>query len=236
MFKTAQKHFKTFWSSPLGKGESYAILFLLLFSAFSMVCVAQVSSDISKMEKDLSQIETELLNIQNSVLDISNKVTEMEKRLDELDHILEEQTLNAEIEINEPTEKEKIVAMVFEIAPTYDIPPYMIMAMIERESNYDPNATNGQYKGLLQITERWHKSRMDELGVSDLYDPAGNITVACSYLKDLYELYEDQELVLMCYSMDNNKAMDLWRKGQVSVYAAAVIERMRELEEGHGEN
>lgn len=239
MFKTALKHLKSFWHTSLGIGESYAILFLMAITALHIAQSYQISSDILKIREDLNQIEASLTDISNQMDSINKEIDSIKSDLSETERyvnlIQEELDLKEESSNKQVSEKDKIVSMVFEIAPQYDISPYMLMAMIERESNYDPKATNGQYKGLLQITERWHDSRMKELGVTDLYDPAGNITVACSYLKDLYDLYEDQEMVLMCYSMDNNKAMNLWRNGQVSVYATAVIERMKELEEGNGE-
>lgn len=236
--KTAQKLLETFRTNTI------PCLIYLFYAQIAITIVVHMVM-ITLIDQTFDELNLRIHQIEQDLNDISEKIDHLGQDVSDLiiltNEIKEQKNLEKYEDPNQPMtvygdmDKDKIVAMVFEIAPQYDISPYMIMAMIERESNYDPKATNGQYKGLLQITERWHGSRMKDLGVSDLYDPAGNITVACSYLKDLYDLYEDQEMVLMCYSMDNNKAMELHRKGQVSVYATAVIDRMKELEEGYGD-
>lgn len=235
MRKTAQKLIAFL------KSESFAVAGIVLLLSIFVNTFVQIRA-IERLEAQIVSLDTKLLEIQSRtdriesrMVLIADDISEARILLHELTEISQEEDPESEKTVYNDPNKDEIVSMIFEIAPKYDISPFMIMAMIERESNYNPKATNGQYKGLLQITERWHSSRMAELGVTDLFDPAGNITVACSYLKDLYDLYEDQELVLMCYSMDNNKAMSLWREGQVSVYATAVIDRMRELEEGYGD-
>lgn len=236
--KTAQKLLETFRTNTIPRLIYLFYAQLALTIVVHMVMITLIDQTFDELNLRINQIEQDLN-------DISEKIDYLDRDVSDLiiltNEIKEQKNLEKSEDSTQPMtvygdmDKDKIVTMVFEIAPQYGISPYMIMAMIERESNYDPKATNGQYKGLLQITERWHGSRMKDLGVSDLYDPAGNITVACSYLKDLYDLYEDQEMVLMCYSMDNNKAMELHRKGQVSIYATSVIDRMKELEEGYGD-
>lgn len=238
--KTAQKLLETFRTNTIPCLIYLGYAQLILTIVVHMVLINLMNQRFENLDLRLSKIEQNLNTISEKIDYLSQDVSDLIILSDQLNQKeteseIEEITEPVSIYGDEDKDKDKIVSMIFEIAPSFDISPYMIMAMVERESNYKPGATNGQYKGLLQISERWHGSRMKELGVSDLYDPAGNITVACSYLKDLYDLYEDQELVLMCYSMDNNKAMELHRKGQVSVYATAVIDRMKELEEGYGD-
>lgn len=236
MKQTAHKLMKIFRSNTICVLLCLSILQIAITMTLQAKTMLVLDEKFSKIDQDLYEIDIKLDAIAASTDFIQDDISELSLMLNQMKDVEEKEEKEEAVEIYGEKDKDEIVGMIFEIAPQYDISPFMLMAMIERESNYQPNATNGQYKGLLQISERWHGSRMKELGVSDLYDPAGNIAVACSYLKDLYDLYEDQELVLMCYSMDNSKAMDLWRKGQVSVYATAVIDRMRELEEGHGED
>lgn len=223
----------------------------LLLIFFIMLNIALQVHSINKLSDYIESMDQKLFEIEQSIDSIRSRIDYIEQDISSLHISLEEMVTPDELEnstakeepakeTNQPLssgneEKDKIVTMIFEIAPKYDLSPYMIMAMVERESNYKPNAVNGEYKGLLQISERWHRTRMNELGVTDLFDPAGNIAVACDYLKTLYDLHQDQELVLMCYSMNNDKAIELHKKGQVSVYATAIIDRMRELEEGYGD-
>lgn len=58
-----------------------------------------------------------------------------------------------------------------------------VLAIIDCESNGDPNATglSGE-RGLMQVHPRWHQAKADELfgPGANLYDPLVNLTVAAS--------------------------------------------------------
>lgn len=115
----------------------------------------------------------------------------------------------------------------------YGICPELLMAMIEKESSGNPKAKNGDCTGLLQISERWHKDRMERLGVTDLYDVNGNVRVAADYLVELAEEYGDLPVVLMKYNGDS-RAEWHYETGFVSEYAARIMDRSEELERIHG--
>ena len=113
-----------------------------------------------------------------------------------------------------------------------EICPELVEAIIERESNWDPYAANGDCIGLMQISEKWHKDRMERLGVDDLKDPYDNILVGVDYLSELAAKYE-VGLALMIYNGDS-RAESLWNSGQMSDYAKWILERSAELERLHG--
>ena len=117
-------------------------------------------------------------------------------------------------------------------ANEYCICPELVMAIIERESEGDPNATNGNCKGVMQISERWHVDRMDRLGVTDIYDAVGNIHVGVDYLSDLFLKYEDAATVLMVYHGERD-AVSKASRGEISDYAKGILERSQELERLH---
>ena len=83
----------------------------------------------------------------------------------------------------------------------YGICPEMLMAMIEKESSGRPDVESGGCKGLMQISDRWHKDRMERLGVKDIYSIDGNIHVGADYLSELFEKYCDVGIVLMVYQL-----------------------------------
>lgn len=121
-----------------------------------------------------------------------------------------------------------------EIGRKYNICPELLMAMIERESNGDAAASNNAGDtGLLQVNPRWHRGRMERLGVTDLYDPYANILVAADYLAELFQKDSDLYLVLMEYNMGPDKAVSLYSRGIYSEYAVRVSERAYELERLH---
>lgn len=117
------------------------------------------------------------------------------------------------------------------VADSYSICPQLIMAMVEVESSYNPDAENGSCIGLMQVSKKWHQDRMDKLGVEDLRDPYGNILVGVDYLAELADKYEDVGLVLMVYNMGSKKALELYNNGRLSGYAEKILKRSAELEE-----
>lgn len=120
-----------------------------------------------------------------------------------------------------------------EIAGQYNVCPELITAIIEHESSGRADAVNGNCKGLMQVSERWHKDRMERLEVTDLYDPYSNILVGTDYIVELAERYEDLPMVLMVYN-GSSDAESRWETGNFTYYANSIMERSAELERIHG--
>ena len=110
-----------------------------------------------------------------------------------------------------------------EIGAIYDIQPELLMAIIETESRGQADADNGSCKGLMQVSERWHSGRMEKLGVTDLYDPYGNILVGADYLNELISGSDNIYDALMIYHGERN------RDGKVSRYAMDIVQRQHEI-------
>jgi transglycosylase SLT domain len=91
------------------------------------------------------------------------------------------------------------------MAKRYGLDSRIIKALIEEESGWLASAEgdNGQSVGLMQIQERWHKERMNRLGVTSLYDPEQNITVGCDILSELLSKYGNYEDALSVYNSGN---------------------------------
>lgn len=126
-----------------------------------------------------------------------------------------------------------IEGFVIDICKRYpNVPPEIVHSVIWHESRYSPSSVNKSSGcvGLMQISTRWHKQRAEKLGVTDLYDPYGNILVGVDYLNDLYQYNgEDWKLALMLYNMDNKKARQLYAQGKTTQYAQNVLSRADEL-------
>lgn len=113
---------------------------------------------------------------------------------------------------------------------------YVVVALIERESRYQWDATgdNGNSKGYMQIYENWHKERMEAEGVTDLYDPYGNIRVGLNFLQELTGggVNADYHYVLMSYNMGESRAKALYKKGIYSTeYSIGILQRAQELQQ-----
>lgn len=88
--------------------------------------------------------------------------------------------------------KEEIISYTIEIGGAYNICPELIQAVIETESTYKPDATNGDCIGLMQVCRKYNADRMEKLGVTDLYDPYSNILVGTDYLAELIQISIDK--------------------------------------------
>lgn len=121
----------------------------------------------------------------------------------------------------------------YEYGEMYDICPKLLMAMIEAESSGNPKAENGDCKGLMQISERWHTGRMAEIGADDIWSETDNIHIGANYLHELFNKYEDVALVLMVYNGESD-AVEKAENGYISDYARKILDRSAELERWKG--
>ena len=123
--------------------------------------------------------------------------------------------------------------MVEDICMQYtNVDPYIVRSIIFYESSYDPYTTTGDCLGLMQVSQKWHRERMEKLDAYNLYDPYSNILLGVDYISELTDKYESLELVLMLYNMKHETAFRLYNDGIVSKYAQNVIEMSNDLKAG----
>ena len=120
---------------------------------------------------------------------------------------------------------------IFMVCDGYGIDPAIVVAMIQRESNFviDIVGDNGNSFGLMQIQPRWHRDRMEKLGCTDLLNPYQNVNVGVDYLAELFEKGKSLEWVLMAYNGGPSYANKKEANGEVSAYASTVIEESERL-------
>ena len=115
------------------------------------------------------------------------------------------------------------------------IEPELVLAIIERESRWDPQAMgdNGASYGLMQVQPYWHEGRMERLGVTDLLDPYGNVTVGIDILAEKLEKYDTLGEALTVYNAGPTGAEKLYfSKGiYANEYALEVMARAEEMKE-----
>lgn len=77
------------------------------------------------------------------------------------------------------------------------IDPELIHAVIAAESNFDPRAISPKgAQGLMQLMP----ATAEELGVTDVWDPADNIRGGTAYLAKLMSKFDDLPLALAAYN------------------------------------
>ena len=121
---------------------------------------------------------------------------------------------------------------IFAECESRNIDPAIIVAMIKKESYYNPNCIGdgGDSLGLMQIQPKWHQSRANQLGCSDLMDPYNNVTVGIDLFASLYSKGGSLEWALMAYNGGPSYANRKTRNGEVSDYARTVINTSNNLE------
>ena len=121
---------------------------------------------------------------------------------------------------------------VSEICDKYNVPFTLVMALIETESNFQPNliSRTNDY-GLMQINICNHKRLSAGLGITDFLNPSQNVEAGCYMLSELLYKYKDLNVVLMAYNMGEGNAKKLWKQGVwSSKYSQKIMVRKQEFD------
>ncbi|WP_144474572.1 lytic transglycosylase domain-containing protein [Cytobacillus oceanisediminis] len=88
--------------------------------------------------------------------------------------------------------------MIDQAAAMFNIPAKLIKSVIQKESNFNPNAvSHAGASGLMQLMP----STARGLGVKNVFDPADNILGGAKYLRQMLDRYDNNiELALAAYN------------------------------------
>lgn len=159
-----------------------------------------------------------------------------EVELAEIEYAYEMEKINEEAPQYDPDIPEEIQDAAWKYGQEYDICPEFLIAIAKKESTFDPKAVNGSCTGLMQVSLYWHRTRMEECGVTEeeMWEIDGNMHVAADYLRDLFEKYDDPAAVLMAYNGDHRLEAYLKGECEMSGYAREILDTSYELEQKHG--
>lgn len=90
----------------------------------------------------------------------------------------------------------------------YSVPYQIALAVIEAESTFNPEASNGSCYGYMQINSINLGWLGEEIGVTDLTDPLQNLHSGVFLLGHLYEKYGDWHKALTCYNFGESGAQE----------------------------
>lgn len=199
----------------------------LMFACALCLCAFVEAKDVGDLA-EFRPLETIEMTAVDTGLDEMKGVDTMEFEMEtEKEVLIEEKPRFFDVPLDEDLQ-----TYIFELSEDIGIDPAIVIAIIEKESNYDASAVgdHGRSLGLMQIQLRWHTARMAELGCDDLLDASQNVCVGIDILEDLLEEGESIEWVLMAYNGGQVYADRLASEGRVSEYAVKVIEMANELE------
>ena len=101
----------------------------------------------------------------------------------------------------------KYVEYINKYSEEYELDPYLVLAVIKTESNFNKEAVSKKdAKGLMQImdsTGEWvaEELKINNFTTSMLFDPELNIKMGCWYLNNLeHEFDENLDVVLAAYN------------------------------------
>lgn len=122
-----------------------------------------------------------------------------------------------------------------EAAETFGVPYKLLLAVMFRESSYNPNAANEICYGLMQIHQMnfsWLETELAKYGVTDIKNnPYDNIYAGAYMLGRLLDKYDDYHKALMAYNCGESGARRLWEQGYTSsTYSRNVLTTMNELD------
>lgn len=194
---------------------SCVILVCLLFFAFAagVACMEREEAE-PEAESSVEAVETA------AVMPVPAAEEPQERQLG----LCEDTYLREDIPLDYATQM-----LLYGACLEFEVPYELALAVIEQETNFrNVTGDDGASEGYMQVQQRFHKDRMDELGVTDLMDPESNFRVACHYLRDLFDRYGDTHKVLMAYNAGPSGAAKLWSEGiMTSSYSRSVMERMQ---------
>ena len=180
-----------------------------------VVSAAQPSGDMESCSVEISTIETPETAIAEEIIIEPPENTALETIKETAPIITPTYNVNLSVEVQE---------CIITECGKYGINPSIVIAMIEKESRYNPNAIgdNGNSFGLMQIQPRWHTKRMEKLGCTDLLNPIQNVKVGIDYLGELYNRYGDIGKALTAYNTGSYN-------GTITYYATSVMARANEV-------
>ncbi len=100
----------------------------------------------------------------------------------------------------------KFDSLVRKYSEKYDVDPYLVLAIMKVESNFEPDAiSHKNARGLMQISEKtgeWgaEKLKLQDYSSERLFEPETNIDIGCWYLSVLYKEFSNTDLVLAAYN------------------------------------
>lgn len=127
-----------------------------------------------------------------------------------------------------------VIEISEELGKQYNICPELIQAMCFKESSFRPDIESGGCFGIMQVNPKWHKERIDRLGVTDIFDMRGNMAVGVDYLLELIGQYEDVSVALMVYNGDSSVEDVICGKDDISAYVNEILSISAELERKNG--
>lgn len=121
---------------------------------------------------------------------------------------------------------------IYEMCAEEHVPMSLIIAMINHESKFNPEAVSATNDyGLMQINEVNHDRLEEQYQCADMFNPYQNVFCGIKVIGSYIATYEDYTKALMAYNMGNYGAKKAWANGITSTaYTDLILGLMQEYE------
>jgi len=144
--------------------------------------------------------------------------------------------LAARIPQLEDADRRHLARTIVAEAEAARIDPLLVLALIEVESSFDPDARSDRGAGgLMQLREATLRRELERsrLPDGDPYDPVTNVRAGVRYLRRLLDAFGREEVALMAYNAGPNRILGYLREGAIPerfhVYPRRVKAEHRKL-------
>lgn len=131
-----------------------------------------------------------------------------------------------------PEGAEPLKQMAVAAAQRYGIDPSLYVALINKESAFNPYSRSG--KGALGLAQLMPDTAKG-LGVRNVFDPAQNLDAGAKYLAQLLDQFGTPELALAAYNAGPKRVMDAGGIPDIPETRDYVASIMRAVAGGHGQ-
>lgn len=153
--------------------------------------------------------------------------TEVEKVVEPETIVIEETEPEEQIVYFDCPLDEELQDYIFELCEEEEIPPSLVIAIIDHESEFTADVVSSTKDyGLMQINECNHEWLSETYGITDFLDPKENILAGVKILGTLYRKYEDPHEILMAYNMGEWGAKDAWEQGILTTPYSEEVTRL----------
>lgn len=191
------------------------LLLILMIAIVEISCGAASTVETDSSEGDVAQTMT---TPPSSYLDqteppiLTSKPIETAQNDPVEDVPSEQDHFNPDIPLGREEQK-----LLRDASDEFEVPYALALGLIEKETDFrNIIGDDGASMGYMQVAEKWHRGRMERLGVADLFDPGGNFRVGLDYLSELYGKYGGWDMALTVYNMGHSP-------GYVTDYAKEVM-------------
>ena len=122
---------------------------------------------------------------------------------------------------------------IYEVCADENVPVTLVMAMIEHESGFNPEAVSSTDDyGLMQINAVNHGWLEEKYRTADFLNPYQNVFCGITIIGGYIEKYGDYNKALMAYNMGDYGAQKAWENGVTDTdYSTSILNLMQKYEE-----